>query len=99
MIYKSIIFDCDGVLLDSNTIKSEAFYQSVLPFGQKYADEFIQYHKNNGGISRYKKFEYFLNKTNHVNYFEREKEISSARKKILDYSTNWHHEIRAVNGH
>ena len=44
-------------------------------------------------------FEYFLNKTNHVNYFEREKEISSARKKILDYSTNWHHEIRAVNGH
>jgi len=60
-MYKSIIFDCDGVLLDSNTVKSNAFYQSVLPFGENYADEFIQYHKNNGGISRYKKFEYFLN--------------------------------------
>ena len=25
--YKSLVFDCDGVLLDSNKIKSDAFYE------------------------------------------------------------------------
>lgn len=58
--YKTIIFDCDGVVLDSNKVKTEAFYRSVLPYGEDLANEFILYHRNNGGISRYKKFEYFL---------------------------------------
>ena len=58
--YKSVIFDCDGVLLDSNQIKTDAFYQTVLPYGENIAKQFADYHKKNGGISRNKKFEYFL---------------------------------------
>ncbi len=58
--FNTIIFDCDGVILNSNRIKTEAFYSTVLHFGKLAAEEMLEYHVNNGGISRYKKFEYFL---------------------------------------
>lgn len=58
--YNTWIFDCDGVLLDSNKIKTEIFYEVCLPYGSNYASQFVEYHKANGGISRYKKFEYFF---------------------------------------
>lgn len=57
--YKTFLFDCDGVILNSNIIKSNAFYQTALPFGEDAAKKFLQYHVQNGGISRYEKFEYF----------------------------------------
>lgn len=57
---KNVVFDCDGVLLDSNEIKSEAFYNLALPYGLSLAEEFLKYHKQNGGISRNEKFKYFL---------------------------------------
>ena len=58
--YRTFIFDCDGVVLNSNKVKTEAFYKAVLPYGEKFAETFVTYHQNNGGVSRYKKFEYFL---------------------------------------
>lgn len=67
--YKSIIFDCDGVVLDSNKIKTQAFYNVASTYGSNVATELVQFHVKNGGVSRYKKFEYFfkniLNKTNY----------------------------------
>lgn len=60
--YKTLVFDCDGVILNSNKVKTDAFYQAVLPYGKAAADELVKYHVSNGGISRYKKFEYFLEK-------------------------------------
>jgi phosphoglycolate phosphatase-like HAD superfamily hydrolase len=58
--YETIIFDCDGVILNSNNIKTKAFYETVLPYGKKFAETLVQYHIQNGGISRYQKFEFFL---------------------------------------
>lgn len=58
--YETIVFDCDGVLLNSNKVKTDAFYKSVLKYGEPAAKKFIEYHKSNGGISRYKKFEFFF---------------------------------------
>ncbi|WP_224798294.1 HAD family hydrolase [Idiomarina abyssalis] len=58
--YSTLIFDCDGVLLNSNNVKTEAFYRATLPYGKEKAKSFVKYHKMNGGISRYKKFQYFL---------------------------------------
>ena len=60
--YNSILFDCDGVLLNSNNIKTEAFYLSALKYGDKVANKFKKYHLENGGKSRYEKFNYLLNK-------------------------------------
>jgi len=58
--YNSFIFDCDGVILDSNRIKTTAFHQTALPFGKEEADMLVGYHTVNGGISRYEKFRYFI---------------------------------------
>lgn len=58
--YRSLVFDCDGVILDSNKVKTQAFYNTALPYGKGAAQELVLYHVANGGISRYKKFEYFL---------------------------------------
>ncbi|WP_236169982.1 HAD family hydrolase [Pseudomonas parasichuanensis] len=58
--YKTIVFDCDGVILDSNKIKTDAFYQAALPYGHEAAKRLVEYHQRNGGISRFKKFEYLL---------------------------------------
>ena len=57
--FNNFIFDCDGVILQSNKLKTEAF-KAVLSNEPKYlVKKFISYHKKNGGISRYEKISYF----------------------------------------
>lgn len=58
--YRSIVFDCDGVLLNSNQAKTQAFYQAALAYGETAAQTLVDYHVLHGGISRYQKFAYFL---------------------------------------
>ena len=59
--YQTLVFDCDGVVLNSNKVKTQAFYNSAIPYGEEAAQSLVDYHVQNGGISRYKKFELFLN--------------------------------------
>lgn len=58
--YETIVFDCDGVILDSNKVKTHAFYLAALPYGERAAQALVDYHCRHGGISRYKKFSWFL---------------------------------------
>ena len=58
--YKTLVFDCDGVILNSNKVKTKAFYEAALPYGEYEARELVAYHIKHGGISRYTKFETFL---------------------------------------
>lgn len=60
LTYATLIFDCDGVILNSNTIKTRAFYNVALPYGQAAAEELVNYHVQHGGKSRYQKFDYFI---------------------------------------
>lgn len=57
--YSSVIWDCDGVILNSNDVKTSAFRSVTLPFGNAASSAFVDYHIQNGGISRYDKFNYF----------------------------------------
>src|SRR5690606_26033779 len=60
--YKTIVFDCDGVILDSNQLKTQAYFDTAMAFGadKQQAKAIMDYHVKLGGISRYPKFEYFL---------------------------------------
>ena len=58
--YQTILFDCDGVILDSNEIKTEAFFESVKSYGEEEANELADYNAKFGGITRKQKFEYFF---------------------------------------
>lgn len=58
--FKTLVFDCDGVILNSNQVKTDAFYKAALPYGEALAEQLVDYHVSHGGISRYTKFEYFL---------------------------------------
>lgn len=54
---KAIIFDFDGVILESADIKTEAFKELFSEHASK-IKEIVDYHLLNGGISRYVKFRY-----------------------------------------
>lgn len=58
--YQTLVFDCDGVILNSNKIKTQAFYDVSKAYGHEPAQVLVDYHVQNGGISRYAKFEYFI---------------------------------------
>lgn len=57
--YEGLVFDCDGVLLNSNAVKTQAFFQVAFPYDETSAQALVDYHTANGGISRYKKFAHF----------------------------------------
>ncbi|MDD4864938.1 MAG: HAD hydrolase-like protein [Alishewanella agri] len=58
--YQTLVFDCDGVVLNSNKVKTEAFYEAALSYGEAAAQKLVEYHLARGGISRYAKFEWFF---------------------------------------
>jgi phosphoglycolate phosphatase-like HAD superfamily hydrolase len=58
--YQTLVFDCDGVILNSNKIKTAAFYEATKHFGHEHAQALVNYHVQSGGISRYAKVKYFI---------------------------------------
>ena len=56
----NIIFDFDGVIINSHKIKSLAFYEVFKKFGKTYAKKALNYHLLNIGKSRYYKFKFIL---------------------------------------
>lgn len=58
--YDIVIFDCDGVLLDTNYLKIEAFGKAVEEYPLNIVDKFKEHCKLTFGISRYIKFKEFF---------------------------------------
>ena len=73
--YDVWLFDCDGVILDSNALKTQAFRDIGNEYGEKEAEALVNYHVEHGGESRYTKFDFFfkqiLGKSNFVEDYER----------------------------
>ena len=57
--YKYIVFDCDGVILDSNQIKTDAFTYALSSYKKSEINKLISYHKKWWSF-RYRKFNYFF---------------------------------------
>lgn len=58
--YDFVVFDCDGVVLQSNQVKSNAFAAALDGEPTDAVAAFVAYHKAHGGISRYQKFAYYF---------------------------------------
>lgn len=82
--YQTLVFDCDGVVLNSNKVKTDAFYKAALPFGEEAAQKLVAHHLLNGGISRYKKFEWFIREVVNVGEAELNKLLETYAKFVRD---------------
>jgi len=60
-ITKVIIFDFDGVIVESNDIKNKAF-EIIFKRYPEHFDDVMQFHRNHVSLSRFDKFEYLLEK-------------------------------------
>jgi len=59
-VIKNILFDFDGVILDSMKIRTDGFREIFSSFQKKDVDQLVDFHNKNGGLSRYVKIEYFF---------------------------------------
>ena len=58
---KTILWDFDGVVLDSMKIKGDGFIELFSDYDEKYLKEIEKYHYAHGGVSRFEKIRYFFN--------------------------------------
>lgn len=58
--FEALVFDFDGVILDSIQIKNLGFKYIFRSYPSHAVDELYRFHISNGGISRYVKIRYFF---------------------------------------
>lgn len=58
---KNIIFDFDGVILDSMPIRDYGFREILKEYPKEIVEKLIQFHQINAGLSRFYKIKYFYN--------------------------------------
>ena len=56
---EAIIFDFDGVLVESVEVKTRAFAALYEDYGNEVVARVEEYHLSHGGVSRFDKFRYF----------------------------------------
>jgi phosphoglycolate phosphatase-like HAD superfamily hydrolase len=57
--YKFILWDFDGVIIDSDKARVQGFREVLNDFPQEEVEALVNFHARNGGLSRYVKFRYF----------------------------------------
>ena len=59
MMKKVIIWDFDGVIVESNSIREKGFREIFKKYDVHKVGRLLEYHNKNGGLSRYHKIAYF----------------------------------------
>ena len=72
MGYKTIFWDYDGVIMDSMPVRTEGFRLLFSNYSASQVGKLIDYHLENGGLSRYVKIRYFFEKVLHQSISEDE---------------------------
>jgi HAD superfamily hydrolase (TIGR01549 family) len=57
---KYIVFDFDGVIVDSMALRDEGFKEIFKEYSSEHINDLLYYHRINGGLSRYVKIRYFF---------------------------------------
>lgn len=58
--FNFVVFDFDGVLVDSTGLKTEVFKKTLEGYSPEAIESFLTFHKLHGGVSRWEKLEHFL---------------------------------------
>lgn len=56
----AILWDFDGVIIDSMPVRTDGFAKVLSEYPNEQVEELLEYHKLNGGKSRFVKFRYFF---------------------------------------
>lgn len=67
-----IFWDFDGVLMNSNAIRDKGFERVLDEYPKNEVDNLMNFHRSNGGLSRYVKFRYFFEKIRNESISEEE---------------------------
>lgn len=59
MLFDALLFDFDGVLVDSVNIKEQAFGALYSEHGNAIVKRVVEHHRSNGGVSRFDKFRHY----------------------------------------
>ena len=59
-LYRMIFWDFDGVIKESVTVKTDAYYQLFLSYGRDFAARVRRHHLQNAGMSRFEKLPLYL---------------------------------------
>lgn len=78
--YDVILWDFDGVLMDSMPVRSLGFERVLKDYPKQQVEELKAFHNINGGLSRYVKFRYF---------FEQIRKESITEEQVLDLATQF----------
>ena len=70
--YKALFFDFDGVIVDSVSIKTEAFSKLFEKHGETIVNQIVSHHLAHGGINRIDKIKYYYNELLKVEIDEKE---------------------------
>lgn len=77
---KLVIWDFDGVIILSDNVRVEGFKQIFSSYPKNQVEELLQFHKANGGLSRYVKIRYF---------FERIRREGISEKEVNEYAEDF----------
>lgn len=77
--FEAIVFDFDGVLVESADVKTCAFASLYAEHGSEVERQVVDYHLAHAGISRYKKFQYYQEQLLGIPYTSEEGERLSKR--------------------
>jgi phosphoglycolate phosphatase-like HAD superfamily hydrolase len=58
--FKVILWDFDGVLMNSNSVRDLGFMKVLEDYPKHQVEALMTFHKQNGGLSRYVKFRHFF---------------------------------------
>jgi len=76
---KNILFDFDGVILDSMPVRGYGFKKIFEEYSSELIEQLLVYHNKNGGLSRYVKIRYFYEKVLNENISDDEVNIIAAK--------------------
>ncbi len=75
----TIFWDFDGVIMDSNSVRDTGFERVLSEFPKAQVEDLLEFHRKNGGLSRYVKFRYFFEEVRKESVTENQIQVWAAK--------------------